>query len=280
MLYTPADDREMMRSALGSEADAVIFDLEDAVPHSGLEDARGNVVTIAEGVDETERQTERCVRINGIGTEEWLADLRAVAGAVDTVILPKVESAEELATAARAAERSAAVPPELVITLETPQGLFSAADVASRASGIEAATALSFGLEDYARAIGTTERPPSVREFVSVTVTSAAAVGGLDALYTVYTDYEDTQALRETARRARDLGYLGMKAIHPRQVPVINEVFTPTDEEVERARRFVEAFEESERDSLSVDGTFLDAAVVEQYRSTLARHRAVAEFEE
>jgi citrate lyase subunit beta/citryl-CoA lyase len=274
MLYAPADDTDMMHTALGSAADAVIFDLEDAVPRDELETARGNVVSVSATADAS---TERCVRINGVGTAAWLDDVLAVSEAVDTVVVPTVESPEAVVTVASVVARAADDPPDLVVTLETPAGVLNAESIATRAAALDVVTTLSLGFEDYARSLATTDRPDAVRDFVAVTVASAAAAGDLDPFYTVYPDYEDLDALRETAVWARRLGYLGMKAIHPEQVPVINEAFTPSAEAAAEAERFVTAYEESDRDSLSVDGTFLDAAVVDQYRRLLARRRAASE---
>lgn len=272
-LYTPADDIEMMSTALESGADAVIFDLEDAVPSESLADARENVVEIADDVPEAD--VERCVRINGLGTDDWLDDLLAVGAAVDTVVLPMIESPEAVETAARVASRVTDPGPELIVTVETPGGVFTAPEIADRCREHPRVTGFSFGFADYVRAVGATGRPQSVRTFVANVVVAAAALGGMDALYTVYQAHEDLDGLRETAESAREMGFVGLKAVHPRQVPVINEVFTPSEEAVERARTFVETYDAAERDSIAVDGTFLDAAIVDQYRTVLARHRAI-----
>lgn len=274
MLYTPADDREMMNSALDTAADAVILDLEDAVPRDGLAGARENVTAVAASTDAA---AELCVRVNGVETDVWVDDVLAVADAADALVVPMVESPEGLATVATVADRAATETPEIVPTLETPTGVLGADELAARAADFDQITALSLGLEDYARALGTTGRPDAVRDFVGVSVASAAATGGLEPLYTVYADYEDLDGLAETAAWAADLGYRGMKAIHPRQVPVINEAFTPSASAAKEAERYVTAYDESDRDSLSVDGTFLDAAIVDQYRDILRRYRASAD---
>lgn len=277
MLYTPANDPAMMESALDSGADAVIFDLEDAVPADELANARAQVADL-DGCGDS--RTERCARINGLETDVWVEDVLAVAPVVDALVVPKVESAEALATISTVIDRVADEPPEVVPTLETPSGVLNAERIATRAAEIDCVTALSLGLEDYVRSLGTTTRATAVREFVGVTVSSAAAVGGLQPLYTVYPDFDDDEGLRDTARWARDVGFDGMKAVHPKQVPAINEAFTPTQAAVEEARTFVEEFDSADRDSLSVDGTFLDDAIVDQYRDLLARHRAATQADE
>jgi citrate lyase subunit beta/citryl-CoA lyase len=282
-LYTPADDREMMAKAAESPADAVIFDLEDAVPDDAVADSRENVAATLRETDFG--RTEVCVRINGLQTERWETDLEAsVSPGVDTVILPMVESPAHLDCAVEAANEAAeagsgdhaAGIPEFVATIETPKGLFAVDDIAAAGGESAAVTGLSYGFGDYTRAIGATGRPDRIRDFLSETVVSAAALGGLDPIATVYQDFADTEGLREQAAACREIGYIGQKAIHPAQLDTLNDMYTPTTEEVEEARRLVDAFDAAERDSLVVDGVFLDTAIVEQYRTVLDRHAEVA----
>lgn len=273
-LYTPADDPEMMEKAAGTAADAVIFDLEDAVPDDAVPQARENVaeVTASASLDDV----ERCVRINGYRTDMWLDDLlTAVEHDVETVILPMIETPAELETFVAVARQADGTTPEFVATVETPRGLSGVEEIADRGGEFPEVTGLSFGFGDYTNAIGATGRPARVREHVSLRTVGAAATAGLDPLGTVYQDFRDAEGHREAAERAREIGYVGKMAIHPAQIEVLNDVFTPTDEEVERARRFVEAFEDSPKDSLVVDGVFLDTAIVEQYETVLTRHEEI-----
>ena len=279
-LYTPADDREMMEKAADSAADAVIFDLEDAVPDDAVAASRENVAAALADVDFG--RTEVCVRINGLRTGDWEADLGAAVDAgVDAVVLPMVEEPDQLDRAVEAAEDAARSAdgevPEFVATIETPKGLFAVDEIARAGGEMDSVTALSYGFGDYTRAIGATGRPDRIRAFLSETVVSAAALGGLDPIESVYQDFADAEGLREQAAAAREIGYIGQKAIHPAQLDVINEMYTPTAAEVEDARRLVDAFDAAERDSLVVDGVFLDTAIVEQYRTVLDRHAEVAE---
>ncbi|WP_158059623.1 HpcH/HpaI aldolase/citrate lyase family protein [Halorussus halophilus] len=275
-LYTPADDPEMMRKAAKTDADAVIYDLEDAVPDSAVPEARENVADVTATAEFGD--TERCVRINGAQTQRWLNDLLAVVESdSDSVIVPMIETPSELETFVSVARQADGETPEFIPIVETPRGLFSAVEIAERGGELPEVTGFSFGFGDYTRAIGATGRPERVLEFVSQLTVGAAAVGGLDPIATVYQDFQDTDGLRESARRAREIGYVGQKAIHPAQIEVLNDVYTPTADEVEQARRFVEQFDASARDSLVVDGVFLDTAIVEQYETVLARHEQVEE---
>lgn len=264
----------MMAKALDSEADAVIFDLEDAVPNDALTDARANLATVLE--DAPDDRTERCVRINGLQTRNWDADIEAaVAAGVDTIVLPMVERTDQIEQAVDTATTADGPLPEFIVTVETPRGLFAADELATHGGDIDSVTGFSYGIGDYSRAVGTTGTPDQLHDYVQTVIVSAAAVGGLDPLSTVYQDFTDHEGLRENAARARNIGYIGQKAIHPNQLPVINDMYTPTTDEVEEAGRFVETFDAADRDSLVVDGVFLDTAIVEQYRTLLSRHEEV-----
>ena len=276
LMYTPADDPEMMASAASLDAaDGVIFDLEDAVPADDVPAARENLEEVLGERDFGD--TERCVRINGLQTDQWRDDLdAAVRAGVDTVVLPMVEGPDHLdAVVSEALPSTNGI--EFIPTIETPRGAFAADDIAERGRDLDAVTGLSYGIGDYARALGTTGTPDAIHEHLQQVVVSAAALGGLDPIATVYQDFDDTQGLRAAARSARDVGYVGQKAIHPKQLEVVNDVYSLTETELENARRYVEAFDEADRDSLVVDGVFLDTAIVEQYRTILSRREEVAE---
>lgn len=274
LLYTPADDRSMMVKGVETAADAVIFDLEDAIPDTAVSDARNRIIDVlAENDFET---TEICVRINGLQTSAWLNDtLAAVEAGVDTIVLPMVGRPSHLKTAVQVATDAAGPTPEFIPTIETPQGVANANAIAKAARTLPSVSGFSFGFGDYTNAVGATGRPERLRDELERMTVRAAALGGLEPLATVYQDYTDEAGLRETARRARAIGFVGQKAIHPAQIEILNDVFTPSHEERQQAQRFVDAFEDAERDSIVVDGTFLDTAIVEQYRTVIARSEEV-----
>ncbi|WP_129113725.1 HpcH/HpaI aldolase/citrate lyase family protein [Halegenticoccus tardaugens] len=273
-LYTPADDRSMMEKSATLPSDAVIFDLEDAIPAAAVPEARARIASVTK--ETAFDSTEVCVRINGYQSKSWIQDLQALAGAaIDTVILPMIESERQLETMVAVAEQLSESPPEAIPTIETPSGLFALSSIAARAKSLPSVTGLSYGFGDYVNAIGATGRPSQVRWFLRHHIVGAAAVGNLSPVDTVYQDHTDLEGLREAAERAREIGYIGQKVIHPSQLDVINDVFTPTPEEVEKARRFVETFADSPKDAITVDGVFLDTAIVDQYKTLLARHEEV-----
>lgn len=269
-IYTPADDREMMEKTAGLDVDGIIFDLEDAIPDDAVPEARERIRKVSEAVDFAGKEV--CARINGPQTESWFDDLAAVSGVVDTISLPMVESVTDIETVVRVIRRTTDTTPEVIPTVETPRGVFELRDIAEASRTLPEVTGLSFGFGDYTSAIGATGRPASVRDYLAHEVVNAAALAGLDPLFTVYQDFSDRDGLREVGQAARELGYVGQKAIHPAQIEVLNEVYTPSEEEVRQAERFVNAFQDAERDSLTVDGVFLDTAIVNQYKTVLRRH--------
>ena len=281
-LFTPADNTDMMVKTGDSNADAVIFDLEDAIPEDAVGDARGNIQTVLDENASQFEQKEVCVRINGVTTDDWLGDIQAsVDAGVDTLMVPMVETPGELHTITNVLEQLTTPEecPEAIVNIETPQGLFAMNELAETAKELDPFTGFSYGIGDYTNATGGAGSSDSVREFLSHFTVAAAAVGDLDPIFTVYQDYTNSERLRELAEFARELGYIGQPAIHPTQIDVINDVFTPSEDEVQQARELVTAFDESEKDSISEQGVFLDTAIVDQYRTVIERYEAVSAHE-
>jgi citrate lyase subunit beta/citryl-CoA lyase len=286
-LFTPADDAGMLRKAATTEADGLIFDLEDAVPEDAKVDARENIEDVIPSTEFGDKEV--AVRINAVDSEAggnyWEADLElAVEAGADAVCVPMVEHPNEvrrvrdaLVDLTDATDKTdlTGEKPAIRLGIESPAGLFAGADIARSGAEI-GAVSLSFGVADYCRALGTPSISGRVRAQLEFLVSSYAALGGLEAFASVSLDLDDEEALRRTAERAREVGFGGMAAIHPGQLSVINEVFTPSDEEVQRAKRLVSAFDDAEKDSLVVEGVFLDTATAERYRELVERYeRAV-----
>jgi len=272
-LFTPADDPGMMRTATKSPADALIFDLEDAVPADHLPEARENLRRIVTDIGD---DVEAGARINAVGTDMWLNDVRAaVAAGVDALLVPKVESPAELSAVTDALATSTDTPPAVRFAIETPTGLLDASAIGARAASLPPVTGISFGLADYCRALGAPGPTESIRDRLAFRIGSVAAAHGLGAFASTHLDVEDEAGLRRVAASSRDMGFNGMSAIHPVQLPVINDVFTPDDDAVRRARRLVEAYEAADSDSIRVEGEFLDEATVAHHRTLIKRYEAV-----
>lgn len=267
-LFTPADDANMLRKAAETKADALIFDLEDAVPPDAKEMARKNLRTV---VPNLHLDREVAVRVNARGSGEFATDIvAAVESGADAVVLPMVESGAEIRDAWSALTALAADPPLIRAVIETPTGMHAGTDIAAacRETGT---VSLGFGFADYCKAIGAPGTPDRVRQRLELLTVEYAAMGGIDPVASVHLDINDDSGLRRAAKRARESGFLGMTAIHPGQIETINEAFTPEPEELAQAKRLVEAFDESPKDSLLVEGEFLDTATVDRYRRLLER---------
>jgi citrate lyase beta subunit len=205
----------------------------------------------------------RVIRVNGADTRWFAGDVALVRRLEpDAIVLPK-------ATPAAVGELPADVPPVIAI-VETAQGLRQAYETA--ADGRVAALAL--GAVDLGAELGLEPRPDGLEILYarSKVVTDSAAAGIRAPFDVVRLDYSDTAALEAECRLARSLGFRGKLCIHPAQIPVVNRVFAPTDEEIAWARRIVDAFERAESEGTGVfglDGTMVDLPVVERARRVL-----------
>lgn len=282
LLYTPADDEDRMRKGPELDADGVIFDLEDSVPDERLDEARANVHEVVASVDFGEMEV--CAKINAFESPFWLEDLLAVLEAgVDTVAIPKVYAADEIETIVSIAERHEAATPEFIVFAETPTGVLQIDDIAATAGELDPCTGLMCSWsDDIMRLMGTI--PPrfgdmsvgmGLGEWMLNVVVMAASAADLDPLLYPSVDLFDLDVLREHAERGRDRGYVGQLALHPDQLPVINDVFTPSRDDVTRAARLTREFEALDTDAAVVDEVFLDDAMVDHFRQFMARYERI-----
>jgi len=263
VLFSPGDQPDLLRKAPETGADVLVFDLEDGV---GPEKSRAREV-VAEALADIDPEAELCVRVNppGAGLD---ADAAALSGAPapDSVMVPKVDGPAEIEAVAAAFEADFPV----LALLETAAGVLQAEAIA-RAEPVEG---LLLGAEDLAADTGA-RRSESGEEiaYARGRVVLAAAAAEIDAIDTLYTDFEDREGLAADTERAATFGFDGKMAIHPSQVPVINEAFTPDREDVEWARRVLEAADR-EAGVFAVDGEMIDAPLLAQAERTLARAAA------
>jgi citrate lyase subunit beta/citryl-CoA lyase len=237
----------MLEKAAALGADEIVVDLEDGVAPADKERARGNLpLARARGT--------LAVRINKGSAD----DLAAAAAVADVVVLPKVESPEEVAWAARAG-----LP--LEVQIETALGLVRVDEIA-QAPNVEA---LVFGPGDFAASLGVPVLTigSGASEYAMARIAVAARAFGLQAVDGPYAVLADEAGLREQARRALALGYDGKWAIHPSQIEPLHDVFTPAPEEVERARRIVGAAD----GAIRLDGEMVDEATKKLAAGVLAR---------
>jgi len=272
LLYCPGDDREMMAKAIETDADVVVFDLEDAVAPAAKAQAREAVVETLADLDEPSPAV--WVRINPPdrnGADDVAALWDGDASNLDCVVLPKAEKPGTVATL-RDRLRTAGVDHVGIVPLvETATGLLAVEEV-SAAPGV---VAVAYGDQDYTADVGATVTDDKTESlYARQRVVAAAGAAGVDALDTVYTDFEDADGLREQAATVVDFGFDGKLAIHPSQVEVINEAFTPDPDDVEWAETVIAKHErvgEEDRGAFTVDGQMIDPPLVERARTILER---------
>ncbi len=289
ILAVPASNLEMAEKALASAADAVFLDLEDAVAPDEKAGARGKIVRALRELDWHDRPT--LYRANALDTPYFYRDLVEVveeAGdRLEIVMIPKVQRPEDLHVAAtllsqiEMAVGLEAGKVELEAQIESAEGLVNVDGIAS---ATERLTALHFGPGDFAASvrmpqtnIGTMDEwdeayPGHRFHYAMQRIVVAARARGLRALDGPVADYRDEEGLRESCLISRSLGFDGKWCIHPAQIEAVNEVFSPTEREVEWARKVVAAYEEASAagtGAISVDGQMIDAASIKMAQNTL-----------
>ena len=261
LLFAPGNDARKLQKALESGADAVVADLEDAVPAPEKGRAREIVRDLVAGAH---TEALLAVRLNAVGTAFWEDDLRMLSELPpDALVLPK-------ATPDGVAALGPDGPPVIGIA-ETAQGLRLAYETACSPRTV----ALLLGAVDLGLELGLEPRADGQEVLFarSKLVVDSAAAGIRGPLDLVHVDLHDDEGLEAECRLARSLGLRGKACIHPAQVAIVNRVFSPSDEETDRARRVVQAYEEGRaegRGAVSLDGEMIDLPVVERARQVLA----------
>jgi citrate lyase subunit beta / citryl-CoA lyase len=253
-LFAPGHNAKLLDKVFQAGADAVMLDLEDAVPPAAKTTARAMVAAAL---------VERSgwVRINAVRTAACEADLDAVAGVAAGIRIPKVESAED---AQWVADRAPGAP--LVCALESARGVLAAAEIAT----VGGVRHLSIGGVDLRRDLNAGDGDLPMLHARSHLVLASRAAGLEPPIDSVYPRLDDIAGLRQQAEFARSLGFFGKSAIHPRQLPIIHEVFTPTREDVAWAQEVVDAFERSGGEALQLaSGEFVDVPVATRARRML-----------
>jgi citrate lyase beta subunit len=269
LLFAPGNDERKLEKALAAGADAVVADLEDAVPATEKEAARTVARRVLGGAATASLVA---VRVNAAGTEHWGADLQAVADLeLDALVLPK---ATPEAVGALGPDG-----PPVVAIVETALGVRHAYETAR----LPRVAALVLGAVDLGLELGLEPRADGQEVLYarSRLVLESAAAGLRSPFDLVHVDTRDDEGLEAEARLARSLGFRGKACIHPAQVAIVNRVFSPTGEERESARRVVEAYERGLADgrgAVALDGEMIDLPVVERARRILAEtERSVSE---
>lgn len=271
-LYLPGNEPKFFVNAGLHSLDGIILDLEDSVAPSEKDAAQLLVRNSLRSVDFY--GAERMVRINQL--PKGLDDLKfIVPNNVNVILIPKCESAEQIHQLEKEVERlkkqyKVENPIYFMPIIESALGVIKAYEIASASQNN---CALAIGLEDYTADIGT-QRTNEGREsiFARQMLVNAAKAAGIQAIDTVFSDVADMEALRQSVIEAKSLGFEGKGCIHPRQIKVVHEAFAPTTDEIEKAKKIVQAFEEAEKKGLgvvSLGSKMIDPPVVKRAISTI-----------
>lgn len=265
-LYVPGSNQHMLEKAMSTDADALILDLEDAVAPNRKVEARHNVAQMLQ----TQPTRPLFVRINAINSGLAMDDIAAVAGPWLTGLrLPKTEKPEEVRLVAEQLDRLGCQA-GIQCVIESAIGVERAYEIASAHSRI---TTLGVGEADLAADLGISIED-GFAYIRSRIVVAARAAGLAPPVQSVYTNIRDLEGLRLSTERGKRMGFLGRSAIHPAQVAVINEVFTPTEKEIADARDLLERLDQASSTGTGAfaltDGRFVDLAIVEFARRVLA----------
>jgi citrate lyase beta subunit len=284
LLYMPGDDRRKIEKSTTLGVDSVCMDMEDGVAMNKKAEARA---VIAQAMKELDfGASERCIRINSIGSGMEKYDLAAALTTnPDAIVVPKIESAEQVKWVSDHIETHELSSSKgigtvrLLVGVETAKGILNLKEIAEADKRLEA---IIFGGEDYAASVSAirTKEATELLYARQVTVTACAA-NDLQAIDIVFIDFKDPDGLRAEAEQGAGFGFSGKQIIHPNQVPVVQEAFTPSDAAIEYARRIVESFESSQREgkgAYALDGKMIDMPLLKNAQKVLDRARAAGKL--
>ena len=266
-IFTPGLKPEMFPKALASGTDMVCIELEDGVAPKYKDEARKNGLALFEQ-PQADDGVERIMRINSLRSAFGIADVQAIL-ACETpppgLMLPKVMSPDEINWLEELLNECGH-DCRLHVIIETNAGLEAAFEIARASQRIEA---LFFGGVDMAADL----RCKNAWEpllYARSKVVHAAATAGIDAIDVPYLDLDDPEGMRHEALLARDLGFCGKGSIHPKQIAILNEVFTPEKTLVEHARKIIRAFEDADTGLVVVDGKLIEKPVLREMKRILS----------
>jgi len=278
VLYMPGANERALEKAKTLPADALILDLEDAVAPDAKEEARERVCAAAASGEYGSREVT--IRVNGLDTGWHEADLRQAAKAgPHGIVVPKINSAAEVHNIERALELHGA-PEHTAIwaMLETPVAMMHAEEIAAASRRL---TVLVMGTNDLAKELHAEFVPGRTPLLggLSLALLAARATGKV-ILDGVYNDVKDAEGFAEECRQGRQMGFDGKTLIHPSQIEPCNQAFAPSADEVEHARKVIDAFEAAQAEGkgvVTVDGRMIENLHVDNARRILALHEAISE---
>jgi len=281
LLFVPAQRQSMVEKAAGIPADVIVLDLEDAVPPNEKEAARGRIRASIEALKAAGKTVH--VRINHLDSGLTKDDLTAAIGpGLDGLLFPKAQGAaqiRELDVLIRERELHGNVRPgtvALIPMIETAHAVLRCEEIATASTRI---AGLALGGEDYAADLGVPRTPQATEfEYVRRVIVHCAIAYGLQPLDGIYATMHDEAGLLADARYARSIGMKGKYVIHPEQVGPVNQVFSPTAQELESARKIVAAYDAAMQGGIGVidvDGQMVDVPVANRARNLIAYAEAI-----
>ena len=260
-IFTPGLNPDMFPKALASGADMVCIELEDGIAINDKDEARKNTIEALKTL-EVQNDVELVVRVNNQRTKFGLLDLEAFVSSklkVKALMLPKVKTPDEI-TFIDDLLTDCNLDTDLHVIMETNEALQNIYEIAHSSKRI---VALYFGGVDMAAEL----RVPNSYEnllYARSKLVHAGASVGIDVIDVPYLDLEDMDGMKKEAELVRDLGFTGKGSIHPKQINVLNEIFTPSKEEISKAKKIVDQFSESDTGLVVIDGKLIEKPVLRE----------------
>ncbi len=273
LLFVPALRPDRYLKALEVGADIVCIDMEDAVTLERKDE--GRALTLPLFAEATHPHVERMVRINALSTYHGLKDLQALiecAAPPDAIMIPKIRSAEEVELIDTLLSAGAARHIRYCVIVETNRGLERAIEIAASSPRIDS---MILGAVDMSADLRCTKAWEPLL-YTRSRLVHAAASAGIDLLDVPFLNLDDPEGLRQEAMGCARLGFTGKASIHPNQIPIIHEAFTPTEAQIAKARKVCAAFEESTTGLVVVDNELIELPVVRSYYRMLAIAERIA----
>ena len=273
-MFVPGNNPAMMQDAYIYGPDSIMLDLEDSVSMAEKDTARLLVHNALKSIDYGD--TEMVVRINPLNTPYGKKDIEAVVKAgVHVIRMPKTETAEEVVEVEREIERverelGCVGRTQIMAAIESALGVVNAYAIATASKRM---MGIALGAEDYCANLKTQRsKDGDELRLARETIVVAARAAGIDALDTVYSNLNDMETFRREVEFIKTLGFDGKSIINPRQIEVVNEVFTPTQKDIDKARTIIAAIKEAEKKGsgvIAVNGKMIDKPVVTRAQRTI-----------
>lgn len=285
MMFVPGANAAMLRDAPLFGADSVMFDLEDSVSLKEKDTSRALVHFALKTFDYS--SVETVVRVNGLDSCGALDIEAVVLAGVNVIRLPKTETAQDIVDVEAVIER---VEREngievgrtrMMAAIESAEGVLNAREIAKASKRL---IGIALGAEDYVTNMKTRRYPDGQELFFARSmILHAARAAGIAAIDTVYSDVDNTEGFQNEVRMIKQLGFDGKSVINPRQIPLVNEIYTPTEKEIDHAKQVIWAIREAESKGsgvISLNGKMVDKPIVERAERVIALATAASVLSE